>query len=587
MKNLLTLIQKNFRLLLRARMSSLIVILGPLLVIFLIGTAFDNSTLFKVNVGTYAQEYTPLVNSFLDDLAEQKFRITQFESESDCIGAIKTGVVHICASFNDQFDLSNAANQITFYADFSRVNLVYNLLDATSSSIALTRDELSLNLTKQLLQTLEDISKLMQAKKSILITLTTQNDNMYQRIADIHGALGGVNLSIDKNLFETGNLTDQQAKVDFLMKRIDGLFIDNIDVTQKVITDMRSKLDTMTITETDKNNISQLLDTAEDDIKELEAQMDVLVNDAQKDVHELGTTATSLITNLDETSKKIREATDIGSSSRESLDFVRFTIDRSLTNIIEMQNTVNIIENKVNEVKVTDPATIVNPVTTIVKPITTDTSRLNYIFPVLLILLAMFTSILLVSTLIQLEKRSKAVFRNFLTPTKDITFIFSTFLTSLIIILLQIVIILVVAGLVFSTQILFTLFDTITILFFVTCLFTSIGMVIGYALKSQETTSLASISIGALFLFVSDVILPLETVPSAISWLATYNPFVLAVNLLRRTILFQSRIFSMGSDILFLMVYSAVLFFLVVLVYKMTKKRAMTKAVFFEKQRKK
>ena len=585
MSNLITLVQKNFRLLLRARMSSLIVILGPLLVILLVGIAFNNSNLFKVNVGMYAPEETELVQSFLEDLGENHFAITRFTSAEDCIDAIKTGVVHLCAVFSDTFSLEpHAKNEIIFYADFSRVNLVYNILEATSATISMTSSELSLNLTTQLITTLEEVRDLMKAKRGILVSMTTQNDQLYQRIEQVTESIKGLDLAIDKTLFDTGNLSAQEAKVDFLMKRIDGMVTDNLQQTQDLVTALRNKLGTVAISESDKNNLTVLLDDAQTDLDLLTQQTDQLFVDTKQDIHQLSLLATQIISQLDSTSSKLSAATGAKSSTAENLDYMKFTIDRSLHHIIDMQQTINNIENLANKVEVTDPATIVNPITTTVKPVTSDKSRLNYIFPVLLVLIALFTSVMLVATLIQIEKGSNAAFRNFMTPVRDITSLAAIFFTAMIILLLQLTVILVVAGLFFSTQVLFTIFDTLTVLFFVCALFTSIGMVIGYLFKSPETANLASISVGSLFLFLSDVILPLETVPSFVSSLVQYNPFVIAVNLLRRTILFQAHVYQMGIDLVLLVVYAVVLFLFVVFIHYITKKSHIIAAVYRRKK---
>ncbi|MBS3176904.1 ABC transporter permease [Candidatus Woesearchaeota archaeon] len=580
MSNLLTLIQKNFRLLLRARMSSLIVILGPLLVIFLIGVAFDNSNLFKVNIGAYAEDYNPLVQSFLDNLEKNHFTVTKFVSEEDCIEAIKTGVAHLCISFSEDFELSQGAqNHITFYADFSRVNLVYNVLDATSSTISLTSSDLSLNLTTQLLDTLDQVKDLMKAKRGILIGMTTHNDQIYQRLDQLTTTLQGADVSVDRSLFNTGNLSDQEAKVDFLMRKIDGMFFETLNQSRSLIENLRQQLSESAISESDKENLTSILSEAEVNLNLLDQQMDLLMGSTKKDVNELGVQAITLINNLNNASTKIKSAVGAQSNAIENVNYMRFTVDKSLNSIIEMQNAINTIENTINQIKVTDPATIVHPITTTVKPVTSDRSRLNYIFPSLLILLAMFTSILLVATLIQMEKGSSASFRNFMSPVRDITFILSTFCTALLVLMLQLTVILIVAGLFFSTQILFTIFDTWVILFFISALFTSLGMVIGYLFRSQETASLASISAGAIFLFLSDVILPLEAVPSFVRVITHYNPFVIGVNLLRRSILFQTRIFNMGTDVLLLIIYAVVLFLAVILVHSLMKRSSVDLAL--------
>ena len=60
---LLKIIQKNLKLLIRSKSSALIIILGPLLVIFLVGIAFGNISKYSLNIGTYTESYTDITNS--------------------------------------------------------------------------------------------------------------------------------------------------------------------------------------------------------------------------------------------------------------------------------------------------------------------------------------------------------------------------------------------------------------------------------------------------------------------------------------------------------------------------------------------
>jgi hypothetical protein len=63
--------------------------------------------------------------------------------------------------------------------------------------------------------------------------------------------------------------------------------------------------------------------------------------------------------------------------------------------------------------------------------------------------------------------------------------------------------------------------------------------------SSQETSTLAAVTLGSIGLFLSDVILPLESMPSYIMNIARFNPFVLSEYLLRSTIVFNTPIIDL------------------------------------------
>ena len=76
-KELLTLILKNFRLLIRSRTSALIILLGPLLIIFLIGTAFNTTGLHNIRIATYADTYNEISEGLIDDLEKNDFFVSK------------------------------------------------------------------------------------------------------------------------------------------------------------------------------------------------------------------------------------------------------------------------------------------------------------------------------------------------------------------------------------------------------------------------------------------------------------------------------------------------------------------------------
>ena len=71
MYNLLNIIGKNFKILIRSKLSALIILLAPLLIVFLVGMAFNSSELYGINVGTYSPSENELTNSILTSFEEK------------------------------------------------------------------------------------------------------------------------------------------------------------------------------------------------------------------------------------------------------------------------------------------------------------------------------------------------------------------------------------------------------------------------------------------------------------------------------------------------------------------------------------
>jgi hypothetical protein len=183
-----------------------------------------------------------------------------------------------------------------------------------------------------------------------------------------------------------------------------------------------------------------------------------------------------------------------------------------------------------------------------------------------------------------MEKTSKAYFRNFTTPTKDLTFVMSIFLTSFIVVVLQLVFILALAYYFLHAAILSAPGLTVLLLFEAISLFILVGMVIGYASNNQDSATMIGISVGSVLLFLSNLILPIEAMSPVIQNISKYNPYVLCSELLKRLTIFNASFNDIYIDLLIIGAYIVVLFILVMIIEKALKihfisKRPITKPV--------
>ena len=81
MYKLIEIIKKNLRLLIRSKSSALIVLLGPLLLILLISMAFNTTSLYDINIGTYSGSYSELSNSIIEKLNQDEFNVIKIDSK--------------------------------------------------------------------------------------------------------------------------------------------------------------------------------------------------------------------------------------------------------------------------------------------------------------------------------------------------------------------------------------------------------------------------------------------------------------------------------------------------------------------------
>ena len=577
MENLFVLVQKNLKLLLRARASALIVILGPLLVIFLAGIAFDNTNLYAVRIGTYSESYNDLSNSFIDKLAEKQFKVTRYASEDICVGGIRKGEIHTCVLFAPDFTIGkNGSNEIKFSVDYSQINLVWTILNVMTTSISARSLELSRNLTNVLLHAIEFTKKSIGDRKQNLIALTTENDEVRQRVGNIQAELAELELGLDTGEFGLSNLTSSKTVVKHWVDNSFDLGKSALSKAQHFIDAAHAMVQGSSAGGTVAGQLATALQASIDDMAALEERMTTSEEIVQDEYKTFSALIDQISGKITQTKSQMEIAASAQVFTMDELNAITNLLDHALLNILTLQKSMNEIEKVISSIEITDPDAIAQPVKTTITPVVAESSYLNYLFPTLIALVIMFTALLLAPTLILFERNSPAYFRNAMTPTSDAVFLGSVFATTALLLAVQLVIILAIAG-IFFTQILnaFVYAAIVLVLFVSLCTF--IGMTIGYLFNSEETAMLASIALGSLFLFISDIIIPLESMPASIMAFAQVNPMVIGSDLLRRTLLFDATFGEIGGS-LFLLAGFTLLSFLVMLgVYYGMKKNSFVK----------
>jgi len=230
------------------------------------------------------------------------------------------------------------------------------------------------------------------------------------------------------------------------------------------------------------------------------------------------------------------------------------TSNNKLLSIVSfsMDNVKNELEN-IDDLSARD---IASPVVADIKPLTAYNTYLNFIFPTLIGIAIMLAALLLSTIIVVMELSSQAFFRNFISPTSKPIFFFASYLTNLSVIGLQIVLMLVISMVFFFTQVISNIFTTLVVSFFIASFFIVLGMGIAHLFRSEQMSILAATFTASIFLFLSNILLPIENMPQIFAKIVQFNPFIISVSLLRKSILFQQSLLSMNEEILYLFIFT-------------------------------
>lgn len=551
---LLKIIEKNFKIFIRSKVSALIIFLGPLLLVSLIGMSFSNSQMPGLSVGVFAPDYNDFTNSILQKIELNKFDIKKFDTRDSCSNSVKRGDYAICVVF--PAGMSKTNNEVSFVVDYSKINLVWIVVDIFTSRVSERANELrttyATDLLGKVIQTRDDLTK----QKTDLSALNTKQTEAKTTLGSAKTSLDEINPTTDLGTeFEVSDATSSISSIK-----------SKISTAKERISTAKTAVSGAGLAAEDEDAINSELTSA---FSALSAATTYL--EGNSSVHSLGSIIIELDSALENAKSQLESIKSKKSTISGDLVTLEGSLSSSINTITAAQSAISDMITRIENVQSSDAAQLVSPIKTKIEPVSTQETHFNYLFPTLIVLIVMITAVLLSSTFVMNEKKSRSVFRNFITPTRDFTFDLGTFMTSFIAILIQLVIFLSISAAFFGTDVLSSLWQSSLVLILIVATFILLGMLIGYVFNSEETYVLAAITVSALLMFLSSTIMPIESISDSVRVVASYTPFVVSENLLRQVMFFNFNLSSLVTELCILACYIVVFAGIIFAIQKLAK----------------
>lgn len=562
MNKLLHLVLKDLKILLRSKSSSLIVIIGPLLVIFLLGIAFNNSSSYTINIGTYSEQYSNLSESLISKLSMNDFNVEKLQTKDDCIEGIKNSQYHACIEFPKDLKVDqNIEQEINFYVDPSKINLVYIIINTFSSKVSEKSDELSLNMTNVLLDKIQYTRQTIFEKNPLFAKITEKSNTVNTTSLGISSKLSKLDLTMNVNDFNIARIENQAKATTDSLTTLKNNASTVISSARANITTLKSAVSSSNASSSQKSSLGTDLDGITAILTTVESMINTSVSTNAKNAQDTQEMLLSVNVKLSKIETNLKAAASARTDVSKDVESIQSSIALAQANLKDLKAAIDGIDKSMGAIEVKDANKIINPVKTKIVPLTEDkTTRLNYLFPSLVIIVIMFISIILSTTIVQMEKSSQAYFRNFITPVSNIIFILGYYFSNMIIVSSQVILIMITSLLYFESTVKSSWSLVILLLFITASLFTFLGVLIGKLFNSEETATIAAISVSSILLFVSDLILPIESMPKAIIEIVQFSPFVVAQKTLRELTFYSSSYPLIQDSIMILGIYLLIFF---------------------------
>ena len=561
MRSIWLLTKKNLKLLVRSKTSALVIFFAPLLIILLLGLSYNTSSKYGLNIGIYAPVFSDDVNALMATLQEQEFKIIKYEASADaCVEDLKRGFVHTCLSVPENLKVEeNQQKEITFYVDPSKINLVWKIQETLGDKFNLKSQEITKELTGNILTSLSDTKTKLDERTGELSAVKDKSAAASTSAQTVSQQLSSLDLSAPQAGYNPQALADFKSSLSSeVQNSLDEVENSREAVEAANISGDSSILSGLNQIETKLQNINVLINGGSAVGNETGS------NSSGAAAESLSSLLTLLEQDLAATKNKLAAASQAVAASSSELSSVSQSMQESVSALEGVRQKLGEMKSTLETQKVTDAGVITSPLITKIERVGEGNTYLNYMFPALLVLVVMFSSLLLGTTLVMMEKNSPAFFRNYFLPLRKGTFVISTFFTTLLITLVQITIILGVSvGFLKENPV--HMLPVAGILLLSSSVFSFLGMGIGYMFRSEETGTLASISTGSLLLFLSGVVLPIESISPAIREATAFNPFVVSEKIIREIFLFDTDLKTIWPEAATLFGYALGLFLVILI----------------------
>ena len=185
--------------------------------------------------------------------------------------------------------------------------------------------------------------------------------------------------------------------------------------------------------------------------------------------------------------------------------------------------------------------------------------NLQTIFPVLLLLITIFLSLLVSSFICLNEINSSANCRVRLVKGVFLHEFISVYFSSLLIVAVPIFCILFLGNHLFALHIFHNFSYIALLLFFISSIFTMFGIGLSYLIKKESITLLMSTFFLVFLMFFSGFLLPIERMTESASSLANIFPGKVALNAFNKMIFYDIQYSIMSHDFVILMIWFALL----------------------------
>lgn len=618
LKDLLFEQYKNFRILLRNIGSLLLLIIGPMMLILLVGYAYSGEQLHDINIGIVSQNYA-MLEPALQNFSSYAI-VTRYGAATDCVMDLSLQKMHVCLEFSDDFGQVNndgsglITGSIRFYYDNSLKPLSTKVVDAISSFFGVEAEKVSIDSAKSILSEIKEFVGYVESKNQDIYALLNESQGIRNSLVERHERLV---LLRDDFMPVYRDIKTAQEEIDNISKKLDESYNEYNESRSEVflelallrmklrLLDDELELDDIYVYEEEgvlrlSSELSEITgrNLSYERLEELNFSLDAgdilnisgwggaqgSINLSLEDSYmRLKLSELSAVRALDNFERamgnysnqtdeyymQMNEQKENFDEAVELVDDVKLMLDADIeateeyiekidAGVVKIEALQAELNSSVKVFSRLDPEMaeeLINPFIQEYEPLLPGISNIKQAYPGMIAIIVIFISILFANIVTLSEVNSKAFFRNLLAPVSRLTFVFGLVITTLMIVFFQVFVLLLVGYFSFGIDVFSGFGSLALIIVLLSLIFLMLGMIIAILIRSEQSSVLTTTFVALGFFLFSNSVTPIEIMPKIAGFFAGLNPYVIATTAFRKVLIFGMGPIMIGSQLAHLGAY--------------------------------
>jgi ABC-type multidrug transport system permease subunit/methyl-accepting chemotaxis protein len=568
--------RKEFELVASQKTSLALVILYPALIVLVVALAFGSqnvepqSGFERADVAYYLPFGSSNFDSeeFLDHLSQvERLRLHRAKSPDAVKEAIDQGIARIGVVVHEPTSEFERV-KISFYYDNSAPLVSKMVMSYAYFSIQIFANNKSTKILHRIWENLDTITKRLDEQYAKINGFEEGLDGAKQRIIDLETKINSIDIASLKSKLNQFNAhyLDSKSKIasakedlaeakttlsTYRAKLVDtSLELSTYSDTLKLI-----RGDLQQIKNASFEPIKSQLQSVENELTETITKIDSSIaeinsaindiDDSQQKLTELNTELNSADSKLDSANLTVEEfkvaVDDLETTLTEVKGLIRDSFDyyeQTKSNLAETKTLLDDLTETIEKFMFYKPEFLVRPFIVeenkmyLVSEEYLPVEKTAILIPISLTIVLMLTCILIASISTIVERKQGLNVRLHSSPTSKLSWVSGKILGQIMFALLEALIILAIAILVFGVPLMGSILDLLIVLVAISLAFISIGVFLTGFTSEQSTAVLASLLIMIPLLFLGGIIFPIEFMPFYVQGIASALPLTLGIQLL-------------------------------------------------------